>query len=256
MTATILLVFCAITNRTTAQSWEIGYPNAEDVTATLNNGTLTISGEGAMFDYDYGNFPWYEHRNDITSVIIENGVTSISKFAFTNINLPIVHIPASVEQIGWCVFGWNPTQTFDIYVEADSVPQGIAGIFCEIFGIDAVVYVPFCSMDAYRDALDYVTWLDFEILPIPGSNEDCDGTGIRTPQGVFLQIFPNPAKEEIFIKTELPIKKVEIYSLTGSLLLLENNFNEKISVSALPQGVYFLKVHTDKGIVISKIVKE
>jgi len=69
-------------------------------------------------------------------------------------------------------------------------------------------------------------------------------------------IYPNPAKDEIFIKSELQIMKVEIYSLTGGLMISENNFNGKISVSALPQGVYLLKVHTDKGVSISKIIKE
>ena len=47
--------------------------------------------------------------------------------------------------------------------------------------------------------------------------------------------------------------------LTGTLLMSQNNFNEKISVSALSQGVYLLKVYTDKtdkGVAISKIVKE
>jgi len=71
-----------------------------------------------------------------------------------------------------------------------------------------------------------------------------------------LQIFPNPAQNELFIKSDLQIKQVEIYSLTGSLLLSENNFDGKISVSALSQGVYLLKVYTDKGVSVSKIVKE
>jgi hypothetical protein len=34
-----------------ATTWEIGNPNAADVTATFNNGTLTISGTGAMQDW-------------------------------------------------------------------------------------------------------------------------------------------------------------------------------------------------------------
>ena len=71
-----------------------------------------------------------------------------------------------------------------------------------------------------------------------------------------LSIYPNPAKHEIFIESELPITKVEVSSLTGNLLILENNFNEKISVSALPRGVYLLKIYTDKEVAVSKIVKE
>ncbi|MDR0872277.1 MAG: T9SS type A sorting domain-containing protein [Prevotellaceae bacterium] len=83
-------------------------------------------------------------------------------------------------------------------------------------------------------------------------------SGINNPQVAQAEckIFPNPAKDEIFIESDLSIQKVEICSLTGSLLLLENNFNGKISVSSLPQGVYLLKVYTDKGLEISKIVKE
>jgi uncharacterized repeat protein (TIGR02543 family) len=80
--------------------------------------------------------------------------------------------------------------------------------------------------------------------------------GIEEVQAAGISIFPNPAKDELFIKSELPIKRVEIYSLIGSLLLQENNFNEKISVSALPKGVLLMKVYTEKGTVINKIVKE
>jgi hypothetical protein len=71
-----------------------------------------------------------------------------------------------------------------------------------------------------------------------------------------ISIFPNPTQTELFVKSDLPIKKVEIYSLAGSLLFSESHFNEKINVLALPKGVYLLKVHTNKGIAISKIVKE
>ncbi|MDR0232629.1 MAG: S8 family serine peptidase [Dysgonamonadaceae bacterium] len=71
-----------------------------------------------------------------------------------------------------------------------------------------------------------------------------------------LSIFPNPIKDDIFIRSDLPVEKVKIYSLTGNLLLQENNFKEKISVSDLFKGVYLLKVYTDKGITISKIIKD
>ncbi|GHU64802.1 hypothetical protein FACS1894123_10060 [Bacteroidia bacterium] len=60
----------------------------------------------------------------------------------------------------------------------------------------------------------------------------------------------------MFIKSETPIKKVEIYTLSGALLLSENNFNEKISVSALPSGVYLLKVYSGSGVAVSKILKK
>ena len=80
--------------------------------------------------------------------------------------------------------------------------------------------------------------------------------GISDPIAQKLQIYPNPTNDEIFIKSELQIKKVEIYSITGALLLSESNFNEKISLSALAKGVYMVKIYTDNGAVVQKVVKE
>jgi hypothetical protein len=71
-----------------------------------------------------------------------------------------------------------------------------------------------------------------------------------------VQIFPNPTYNEISIKSEFSIKKVEVYSIEGILLLSENNCKKKISVSNLPKGVYILKVDLDNDTVIHKIVKE
>ncbi|GHT01699.1 hypothetical protein AGMMS49525_03180 [Bacteroidia bacterium] len=81
-------------------------------------------------------------------------------------------------------------------------------------------------------------------------------TEIKNVTAEQLQIYPNPVREELFIKSETPIQKVEIYTLSGTLLLSENNFNGKISVSALPKGVYLLKVYSGSDVAVSKIVKE
>jgi len=81
-------------------------------------------------------------------------------------------------------------------------------------------------------------------------------TGINNVSDIQLSIYPNPTKDDLFIKSELPINKVEIYSMAGSLMMTENNITEKISLSALLKGIYVIKVYTDKGVIIRKIVKE
>ena len=81
-------------------------------------------------------------------------------------------------------------------------------------------------------------------------------TNINEPTAQKIKIYPNPTKSELFIKSESQIKKVEVYSLTGALLLSENNFNEKISVSALARGVYMVKIFTGSEVVIKKVVVE
>ena len=51
----------------------------DHLTWTLNEGgTLTISGTGAMSDYrSDGTAPWYDYRESVKSVVIENGAASI-----------------------------------------------------------------------------------------------------------------------------------------------------------------------------------
>jgi len=79
----------------------------EDLTWQLQNGTLTISGSGAMADYsDADAQPWQAYRKTITSLTIGSGVTKIGDYAFSKCTaLHSVKIPANVETIGRYAFG-------------------------------------------------------------------------------------------------------------------------------------------------------
>ena len=86
--------------------------NESSVTWSLDsNGTLTISGSGAMWDYSTANVgskkraPWYEHKDNITAVIIEEGVTTIGTYAFWMCaQLTEITISATVTTIGNSAF--------------------------------------------------------------------------------------------------------------------------------------------------------
>jgi len=55
----------------------------DNLTWTLDeNGTLTISGTGDMYDWATGEAPWYDNRESIKNVVVENSVTSIGDYAF------------------------------------------------------------------------------------------------------------------------------------------------------------------------------
>lgn len=68
--------------------------------------TLTIRGSGAMEDYLIsGHQPWRSFRDQITSVVVSPGVTSIGNLAFTRFSKLIhVDIADSVISIGWDAF--------------------------------------------------------------------------------------------------------------------------------------------------------
>lgn len=68
--------------------------------------TLTIRGSGAMEDFPFGSYqPWYSFHDQITSVVVSPGVTSIGQCAFSRFaKLTHVDIADSVISIGWDAF--------------------------------------------------------------------------------------------------------------------------------------------------------
>ena len=78
----------------------------DNLTWTLScDSVLTISGTGAMADYEWNGAPWYSNNEAIRSVIIENSVTSIGDYAFRwCYGLTSVEIPNSVTSIGSYAF--------------------------------------------------------------------------------------------------------------------------------------------------------
>ena len=78
--AVLLLVMMLTATTAWAQSGSCG----DDLTWELTGNTLTISGSGAMANYEKpDDQPWKDYRSSITSVVIGNGVTSIGKYAFS-----------------------------------------------------------------------------------------------------------------------------------------------------------------------------
>ncbi len=106
-------------------------------------GTLTISGTGEMYDYASGNTPWYGHRNSITKVVVESGVTKITDYAFTHYyslktvalpeglteiskgmfqycdDLSTINLPNSIKRIGYSAFSGCDKLT------SITIPQGV-----------------------------------------------------------------------------------------------------------------------------------
>ena len=67
--------------------------------------SLTLSGAGAIPDYPIGETPWREFRDEIKSIVLEEGVTRIGDYAFYNCKaLTSVEIPEGVTQIGESAF--------------------------------------------------------------------------------------------------------------------------------------------------------
>ena len=62
---------------------------------------LTISGTGAMADYEYGTSPWYSYHSHIAHITVSDGISTIGSYAFNQcLYLQSAVIPNSVITIG------------------------------------------------------------------------------------------------------------------------------------------------------------
>ena len=141
---------CAQSGTTGPLTWE------------LNNGTLTINGEGEMPDYEWDIWaPWYDYRQSIITVIIENGVTKIGNDAFRVCEkLTSITIPNSVTTIGYYAFYLCTA------LESITLPNSITAIkygnFAACTALKSIAIpnsVTAIEVDAFKNctALKYVT---------------------------------------------------------------------------------------------------
>lgn len=98
MLMTFLLLFCgAFICKAEIFSGSCG----SSIVWTLDeNGTLTFTGRGAIPDYDEGDPEWYQYKDRIYEIVINDGITHIGEYAFfmcSSVNL--VSIPESVREI-------------------------------------------------------------------------------------------------------------------------------------------------------------
>ena len=84
----------------------------ENVTWTLADGVLTISGTGAMEDYGWGSAPWFESRDSILHVIVESGVTRVGSNAFGVLKaVTVISLSDTVTSIGEYAFQTSQSLT-------------------------------------------------------------------------------------------------------------------------------------------------
>ncbi|UKK49631.1 leucine-rich repeat domain-containing protein [Prevotella sp. E9-3] len=119
---TLALLLTAVTGAWAQTQWESG-----DCTVTLNNGTLTVSGNGGMADYlNYSDRPWDGNKGDITSVVVESGVTSVGFNAFSSFStMTSVTLPEGLTAIGPNAFNsCSSLQSITIPSTVTSISEG------------------------------------------------------------------------------------------------------------------------------------
>ena len=128
------------------------------------NGTLTISGTGAMTDYSYavGN-NWNGQASRIKSVVVGSGVTSIGQWAFYNCSaIESVTVASSVKTIGdHCFEGCASLSSIVLPVGVETISYG-AFRFC--YALESLV-LPDGLKELGNDSLHNCTGLTHLVIP-------------------------------------------------------------------------------------------
>ena len=80
------------------------------------------------------------------------------------------------------------------------------------------------------------------------------GTEDLSPQ-TKVALYPNPVKDVLYFSTSGKVAKAEVYDLNGRIIKTAVVSNNSVNVSSLSKGVYFIILHTDKGVVKEKFIK-
>jgi hypothetical protein len=73
-----------------------------------------------------------------------------------------------------------------------------------------------------------------------------------------ITIYPNPTRSLINIDSKNTIKIIDLYDVQGRIIEthLIDEMNSTIDISSKAKGIYFLKITSDKGSKVEKIIKE
>jgi hypothetical protein len=71
-------------------------------------------------------------------------------------------------------------------------------------------------------------------------------------------VAPNPASSEVIVKADNVIKSMQLYDAQGRIITtnLTNTLESKLDVSSYGNGIYFIKIITEKGIKVQKLQKD
>lgn len=166
---------------------------------SYENGVLAIAGDGDMYDYKSGTAPWKKYQEEISSIVLPDGLTSIGDYAFYGLQnralkkiiipqtvtrigtyafaecnrLTSIHLPYGLESIGDYAFA-GCTRINDITCLAPETPDTYEHTFEEVSRL-AYLYVPCENKRAYL--LDS-HWKDFDIQCIGAEQEDTPVTDV------------------------------------------------------------------------------
>lgn len=178
----------------------------DNVTWDLTAGVLTISGTGAMADYNFSSrAPWNEQRETIITVVVNNGVTTIGDWAFYDCkNLSSVTIPSSVTSIKDLAFNGCKALT------SITIPNGVESIGQSAFSESGLISI---ALPASINQIHFYAF--YKCYSLTAMTVDAGNTKFSDIDGVLF----NKSKTELI---QYPSGKQGEYVVPDGVTTIEN----------------------------------
>jgi len=194
-------------------------------------------------------------ENDVTTIFWYENIDGLGTFTqrqlITNDSHPREFYPSDVDNDGdidlLVVFVGDGGVTW--FENTDGL-----GLFSEKKVIDTVVGISIVpgkiDQDEYFDVIastnDGIVWY---------KNENFLGVNDVSTSEIILA--PNPTSGVVTLQgQDLLIKSITVYDVLGQLVLTQNNNKKNVDLSLLSSGIYLIKIETEQGVEVKKIVKE
>ena len=98
-----------------------------NLTWQFQNQTLTISGSGAMYDYnDNSPAPWKQYNDQIRNIVLPNGLTHIGEEAFALTAVESLTIPNTVKSIGvYAMYGCENLTALQLSSQINIIDESV-----------------------------------------------------------------------------------------------------------------------------------
>ena len=147
--------------------------------------------------------------------------------------------------------------TWDDKWDAADMPYGQINAYDEPISINLDEYIGKNIKIGFRGYNIFGEWLAFDwfvddvkVVPTDTTNVNVNELG-----ALKLNVYPNPAKDEVVIEAQSDIQQVTLMGVNGALLeeRKANSQNVKLNLEGYSQGIYVVRVVTEEGVITKRI---
>lgn len=239
--------------------WTVNNPDSSFNWAVGSQSGFAIFPSGAAFfdDDDAGPTSINSNARLVSPVINLVGVAS-PKLSFKYANM-IYDLDSTVK-----VEVYNGTSWVQVFSSSgDSGQWGIdwntfmytVDAYDNATNIDLTPYINanFRLRFVYNDAGDYSYGVAIDDVTITSAALATSDISLEDK----LQIYPNPVKDNLYIKSDLKSNsKISVIDMSGKLLKTFTGISESYNLSDLPKGTYMILIGDGKDMIRKKIIKQ